>query len=417
MDIVFYSVWRNWYIKREIRNIICRDLVIEVLSIKELHNNHQYLSLFTDRDKLDNNIYIRYTITDEKEFNQYISSDYKHLVNHIAFYNPVFGLNCKNLPSQTIHKLSCCLGTHTRISNNDNDDDIDWTLPQSLIKLEVSLWLRNESIRNKKFDVDVLSNLPSSLRYLVLPRNYMFSSRVELPGTLEDIEYTLSRKDSIHSLSYLVVPVNKTYDNITVRVTSLEDLVYMHTVHWVTNLIINTYDLAINDIKQYVPTHIKQLHLTYDRPLLKDTLPQSLTKLTLVSRVEINRLVLADQITYLNLNLYSRSFDQPIQKGMLPSMLKVLSIPNYNMALLPDTLPHCLKKLILKSFNQRLDEGVLPHSLQHLRLPSFNRPLKENVLPPYLKSLKTNKYSGNSRNMHPSTLIPSCIKLQNDFKS
>ncbi|KAF2073840.1 hypothetical protein CYY_004836, partial [Polysphondylium violaceum] len=54
----FYLIWRNKYTRQLIRNLVCQNLVIWV-DKEYLIENHQYLALFTNKDKLDYNISIR----------------------------------------------------------------------------------------------------------------------------------------------------------------------------------------------------------------------------------------------------------------------------------------------------------------------------------------------------------------------
>jgi len=59
MDSLFYLVWRNCYLRSFLRNKVCQGRIISVHSLVELKEDHHYLSLFKEQDKLDNRIFIR----------------------------------------------------------------------------------------------------------------------------------------------------------------------------------------------------------------------------------------------------------------------------------------------------------------------------------------------------------------------
>jgi len=335
MDTIFYLVWRNCYIRAQIRNKVCQDLVIKINNLKELQDNVQFLSLFTDRDKIDNNIYIRLKIKNNDQLNQYIgnSGEFK-LVNDLesSFYSPFSNAVLENM---------------------------------------------------------LLNHLPTSLRKLTLPEYYHIktTTRIELPATLEDLD---CKAWSISSLKKLIVPQNRDYKGCQAYVNSMDDLKWVQNQQWISNLYMD-HTATLNLTPGMIPSQIKELYFYHNGTVEDQNIfPRNLTKLVYSSTVPINRIVVPQQLIYLDLN----NFNQQLDKYMLPSTLETLIMDDYNSPLLTDVLPSLLKQLYIPMFNQELKVGVLPQSLKDLSLQSFKQEFKPFVLPSNLTKLCLDTFTG-----------------------
>jgi len=84
LDKYFYSFWRNNYILRCIRNKVLENINIKI-DFEYLNDNYQYLSLLSDKDKMDNNIYFKIELT-VKELSLFSNNSNKHLINSIGIH-------------------------------------------------------------------------------------------------------------------------------------------------------------------------------------------------------------------------------------------------------------------------------------------------------------------------------------------
>ncbi|KAF2069466.1 hypothetical protein CYY_009211 [Polysphondylium violaceum] len=392
IDTVFYSVWRNCFLRGIIRNKVCQHLLINVSTITELHNNHQYLSLFSEKDKIDNSIYIRLNISDRDEFNQYINSPYKSLANDLKFNDSYtkegeksnyIGLDCDQI-HKGVARLSCWIDETTSGTSS--------SLPQSLTELKV---YSRHRFSNSFLD-SVLSNLPASLRKLELPSDYSITTQVELSHTLVELDYNTTGSN----IKKLIVPSNKIFTNCRVTVESIDQLQWIHSHPFVG--ILRMDQLPIETITcGVIPENILSLDITHHGDVEDGAFPNSIVKLAYRSNSPINKITLPQSLTYLQLD----SLSQPLEKGWLPSTLETLQIFNYDLPLLKGVLPDGLKQLILTTFNQQLDTGVIPNSLEDLTLASFNNELKPFVLPEGLLVLDLSEFTGSFvANSLPSSL-------------
>jgi len=388
MDTLFYLVWKNKYLRGCIRNRVCQNTYININSVKDLQDDYKYLSLFTDKDKLENRIYIGWSITDIVQYNQYSSSgEFKHLVNDVGLYLEIDSIDFNQIP-QGVHKLQCYFTDKTIVVG---------TLPQSLTEFSVysgSFY----GFGNTALD-NLLSNLPSSVHKVKLPHLYTMSSRVELPNTLKDLFY----RTKVGDIGNLVVD-NNVYPNCLVTVMSLADLQWVHSQPWISQLKINNQLKSETLSRDLIPPHIKDLDIYINGKIEDGAFPESLTKLCYNSTVPIQRLDVLPKTHLTYLKLYR--LETQLEKGLLPHKLESLFVTNYNLPLLVDVLPKTLTYLNLLCFNQELCLGVLPNSLKELSLPHFKQELMPMVLPSTLEILSLSDYKGTIvPNSLPSTLI------------
>jgi len=389
-DMVFFSIWRNRYLRGYIRNKVCQDLVFKIKSLTDLHDNYQFLSLFTEQDKIENSIYFNLNINDIDEYNQYNStsnSEFKHVVNDIKIRVSRINLDFNQI-HQGVHRLFCYFNEQTTWKG---------TLPQSLTDLTVYSD-RGMTFSNIELD-GMLSKLPTSLLRLVLPYNYCVATRVEITSVLVDIE---CRGKASNIRNMVVVPSNRVYPQYIVDIGSLDDLQWVHSAPWITKLDIYKLDTDVLRCSM-IPSHIKDLNIHFDGVVEDGAFPQSLTTLSYLSAEPITRLAVLPHQHLSYLHLFK--LGQQLDKGILPSTLQTLVSTYYDLPLLPGVLPENLTSLTLITFDQQLDVGVLPHSLIHLSLSQFQQVLKPHVLPTRLKTLALYSFIGNIvTNVLPSTL-------------
>jgi len=393
MDSLFNLVWRNCYIRGYIRNKVCQDIVINVMSVSELQDNHRYLSLFTNNDKKENCIFVRLNINSIDELNKYIHSEYNYIVNALRI-NDKINLDLDQIPQQYLHRLAFYV---------DKDCIYSGILPQSLVQLIVLSWDHHD-VSNISLDM-LLSNLPTSLRKLSITHYYNISpntTSIQLPSSLEDLDYYTG---NISNLKKLVVSPTKNYINCQCVTYSLDDLQWIQNQPWIGNLkLVHRAPRPLTP--GMIPTHIKKLYLYQNGTVQGNVFPPNLIRLLQRPTGSIDRLGVSQQhhqqLTYLDVT----NFNQQLEKDMLPLTLETLILDSYNSPLLPDVLPGRLKELYLNMFNQQLDVGVLPPSLTDLKLQSFNQELKPFVLPSQLHDLCLEVYTGTIvENVLPPNLI------------
>jgi len=388
MNSIFYLVWRNCYLRGYIRNKVCQDIVININSLIELQNNHQYLSLFTEQDKLDNNIYISLRLHNSTELDQFVrseySSNYNYIVNDLILYYIINELDLNQ--NVVVKRLSCHFDKKSNTTGDVGGDCV--RLPQSLTEFIVKPW-EYDDFSNTTLD-SVLSNLPTSLRKLTLPSNYNISEEtptIELPSTLEDLHY---ESWSLGNLKKFIIASNRVFTNCETYVKSLEDLQWIQRTPWIGKL---TIDHHITNIvgPGMIPPHIKDLSFFLSGTVDNSIFPKNLVKLEYRSAIAIKRLMVSQlhQLTYLDIN----NFNQQLEKGMLPSTLETLVMERYNSPLLPDVLPESLTGLKLRNFNQELAPFVLPFRLKNLDLMRFTGTFVTNALPCLLASIVLDSFN------------------------
>jgi len=190
--VLFFLLWRNCYLRAHIRNRLCQNLVINFYSLIELQENYQYLSLFTDKDKLENTIYICLNIKSLREYNQFCNCNYRDIVNDLVLDSGDIHHDKENQDLEEWDLDVIPIGItrlHCYFANNLKHRGI---LPQSITDLMVDNYIGNNSYNSGSKVLDsILSNLPSSLQKLSIPFQYNINATgVVLPNTLHDLDYT-----------------------------------------------------------------------------------------------------------------------------------------------------------------------------------------------------------------------------------
>ncbi|KAF2078486.1 hypothetical protein CYY_000236 [Polysphondylium violaceum] len=374
----FYLIWRNHYIRKLIRNLQCQDLIIHV-DDGYLNDNHQYLSLFSSKDKLDYNISINYTDL----LGNYISNQYRSLVNDVYFDvdDDTFAGHYDLDHFTDVHKLY--LQVHSGIT-------LHGTVPHSLVYLNLDSGDEYES----PIVEFILANLPSQLQTLVLSSEYYIARECVVPESLSDLDYCATSE----SLKWFVVPPNKQLNSCTLEVESIEALEWLEENKWVTKISISEYmgPLAL-DTNAMIPAHIRSIVMNGDVNIAPSSFPLQLEQLTCFQTIPSH----LTHLKCLTLMYYSIKLD----KNVLPPSLEYLDM-SYDLPLDAGVLPN-LTYLSLHGFDQNLETGVLPPSLTTLHLSIFNQPLKPYVLPNNLQELNMGEFNQESFPLHslPDSLM------------
>jgi hypothetical protein len=177
------------------------------------------------------------------------------------------------------------------------------------------------------------------------------------------------------------------------------------------------------------PTNLKKLILgsKFNQELDSKSLPQSLEELKfgwsngVSSLVDSSHVYTSDFKKPLNKNVLpsslrrlslGSSFNCPLKPGVLPRNLKILVFGiNFNQKIKPQVLPRKLETLVFgRHYNQKIEPGVLPIGLTQLALHGhFNQKIKPGILPLNLIVLVLGKNF--KQEIEPNILPPNLKKL------
>ncbi|KAF2078487.1 hypothetical protein CYY_000237 [Polysphondylium violaceum] len=357
----FYLIWRNQYIRKLIRNLVCRDQVICV-NDGYLNDNHQYLSVFTDKDKIDYNISIRFI--DNSEF--YFKNQHRSIINDLDFYlySPD-RVNCNHVDFNQftgfeLHRLSLQINCNTVGSG---------PLPESLTELFLDTSDYSESA---PIVLHILSHLPCNLKTLKIPIEIIISEPVVVPDSLTSLEYY----GKYESLQWVVVPPNKVFSGCQLQIDSVGALEWLKENKWVDTIYF--YNYIQLDSNTMIPDHVRSIQDRGNVNLEQHRLPSMLQEL-------ICRETIPSQLSHLKILTLTHPIAK-LEKNQLPASLEHLDI-HYSQPLDAGVLPPNLTKLYLYTFDQILGVGVLPPNIKYLNMPVFNQPLMSSVLPTNLLEL------------------------------
>ncbi|KAF2078481.1 hypothetical protein CYY_000231 [Polysphondylium violaceum] len=367
----FYLIWRNQYIRKLIRNRVCQNLVINV-NENYLIRNHQYLSLFTNRDKLDYNIGIRFEGRDDDYLD--INSNNRDLINVVDFKKDTGNFNL-DIILDCVQKLS--------FSTNSNTMRATGKLPPSITWLQL---MKDDFYCIKPLAQQILSNLPDNLQWLELGSHlqYNFTSPCIMPQSLTDIKS--SSYFYYQNLKWFVVPPNKVYKSCVLYIDSMESFEWLLENKWICNVEIDPNVLIMLMGQYQLPSHVTKVNVNVG--IVRDIsfLPQTLESLEGIYGASFSHLT---QLKVLK--IYDISVEK-LEKGVLPPLLQELLII-YNYPLEIDVLPPHLTALCLPIYDCPLYTNVFPASLTSINLGSFKQPFHPFVLPNKLKSLSMQKFT------------------------
>ncbi|KAF2075522.1 hypothetical protein CYY_003163 [Polysphondylium violaceum] len=380
---LFYIVFRNPYIRKHIRNNALKGIEIRV-DVNDLNSDsvYKHLALLSDHDKLMYNIHTLFSIKKKHNLHEYINHPHRHIISSLFINHYVIDETDYQLKEINFEFSS--LGSHiTKFEFYlDSNVRVGGQPPETITELCLK---RTSSMENRRaFEIldNILSNLPSKLKKLDIPNNFNLGNKYNLPESLVDLNF-LSRCSDLKSFN---VPGNKVYKSVGASVISKEELNWLFSQTWISNISISGLPYPIG--KNMIPPHTRALMVEYPGAEFDvNCLPPSLERLSARSLECTNNEPLSKLFQFSNLkNLYV--YDMPkLVQGLLPISLEMLTLSLYNDLLEHSVLPPRLKILDLPRYDKDLGESVLPKSLTQLTLSKFYKRLRANVLPQGLKTL------------------------------
>ncbi|KAF2078480.1 hypothetical protein CYY_000230 [Polysphondylium violaceum] len=443
---LFISIFRNCFLRSLIRNNVFRDTVIRVYSLDHLDENHRYLSVFSNDDKLKYNIFVRLEINTTDQLCQFVNSDNRYTVNDLEVNTSLTTQKLETKDDYFFLDLGILYqGIHRLSFSVQLARGIRGTLPDTIVELRI----KNSRTMFYSAELEsILSDLPNHLRVLEIPTSFQFFSSsgnsnvnirssgslvnhnnnrgsnsntdvtFKLPASIVDLVYT-SRSGNLNRFQ---VPPNKTFESTSLSVENDQDLQWLHGKYWINKILLGlkvpcnqipSHVTRINSLNNIVPDVLETLPLVLeslegerlasstDQPVskvLKQYLPH-LKHLYLSDWLEdkFDKDTFPDSLETLEIFLYSCGVDP----GTLPPNLKTLHLFQTNKELETGSLPDSLANLTLSVYNQPLQPHVLPARLQHLNLCSFQLQLDPDVLPVSLTHLYLDSFSGSFQHVAP----------------
>ncbi|KAF2078500.1 hypothetical protein CYY_000250 [Polysphondylium violaceum] len=423
----FFLIWRNQYIRRLIRNLVCQDVFINV-DDEYLCNNQQYLSLFTNRDKLEYKISIRFM--GKASDYLHINTSNRYLINDVELnIEEKFNLNEIH---DGVHKLKLVVGPTVAGVGQLSDSITNLSLIINIDQDYVDIG--DDSLPTVVQQVS--SNLPCKLQELHFRNIGCIQSTCILPLSLTDLNYG----SNYSGFKWLVVPPNRVYKNCVLDLDSIESFQWLVENKFICNVNINLSIVPLLKSQQ-LPSHVTEVHLRRGIVEPDLLLPQTVeylhfsnygTPFSHISHlkllyiydeypIKLEKGVLPPSIESLNL-----TYNQPLEPGVLPKQLTSLYLYTFNLPLCVNVLPSSLTDLYLGYFNQPLNAFVLPQKLKKLCLHMFQQPtFLRNSLPVSLTNLTLYKFKGsfdqcqpldNLKKLHVYSLVPSLAGLLTNVK-
>jgi len=355
-SILFFSIWRDKYIRRNISNVRLKDRVIP-LGAGYLEKNHDY---FQHLDRSSFNILLE-IVLDNVELQDLIKSEYSSLIDSLRIdlgtkeqtnvwdqtLTLPFYLKRITLTSSIATKfnLACLPNTIEYLSIDLGKIDVYGNLAAGTIlkKLVLEYCPANylmrllmpsiEHLVLESYQGDLaLDSLPARLKILEL--NYGSAPFGTPPDSLTDL---IMKERPIETLVDIIAP-NKIFPNVVAKISSAASFELLSQLKWLTNVIITNVTVVGTN---RIPPHVRKLVFNqYDLPLPMNFLPKGLVSLEM------------------------GQFNQTLVKKSLPAHLKTLVLPNFNT---PVT-----------------EKGIFPLTLESLSVASCQKTLD---LPPQLKEL------------------------------
>ncbi|KAF2071382.1 hypothetical protein CYY_007298 [Polysphondylium violaceum] len=374
----FFKINKHKYIRNIIsNNILCGKTIQGSLSfIEKEHNilgilNH---SLF--------NITIQLEINSTEQFNHYLESPYRHIINSLV-------LDIDIEPKETSEFLDLLNEIPSQVTNLDISSKLSTLLPNTSFS-------KNTTLKNLLIDYEgqVKENcLPIGLQHLNI-----VTHGVPLAKEIFDQQKQLKSLDILVSSSW-----NQAFSQfnekssleINVRMEFIASVVISELVNF-KNLNITTLDLfnisfticSPGDL----PSSLTKLKMSSIGNLVEGFIPNGVKILTLYN---FNR---DFNSTHLPSSLYKLTltrFSQPIRKGMIPDGLKILKLPFFSSILQHQSLPDSIEYLSLNSYTNAILPGLIPKSIKTLHLHSYTEQIRLGIIPNTCKQLSLLSYTGN----------------------
>ncbi|KAF2078467.1 hypothetical protein CYY_000217 [Polysphondylium violaceum] len=407
---LFISIYRNCYLRSLIRNNVFKDTIICIPSLEYLNDNHQYLSVFSNDDKLQYNIFIQYTFNNKNSYQQFSHNSNRHLVNDLEWgkHDIIdFGI----LYDQ-VHRLSFCIQQDSTISNVDK-------LPEStIVELNIDTQTHTRFVCSSL--EKILLDLPKNLKVLKLSRLFILSSsdsKIQLPNSLVKLQYSGTGTELDR---FVIDTPNKILNGPCLKVYSTQDLQWLQDKLWISDI------LMIQGVHQ-IPSHVRKIDLcvALDKELVhclpprlewlnvnKIRGPKNQQHVALLLKQHLSKLRHLSLYVYIENQLgkeplFSESLEylylsgghKEIDGSMFPPKLKILNLGQYNRELKIGSLSNSITNLTLNYYDEPLTSSVLPDQLQSLCLFSFDNTIQANCLPTSLTSLQLNIFSGSFENV------------------
>ncbi|KAF2071380.1 hypothetical protein CYY_007296 [Polysphondylium violaceum] len=393
MTLFIKDIFRSKYLRNNIRNQLLHDKTIKV-SLSFIEKEYETLSKLNCTAF---NIKIHLLIKSIDQYQLYINSPYRHLVNSIQF--------CK-----------------FKVSEDQLLESLD-LLPLEITDLDISVvdlpvnssFSNNSALKRLKIRLSKelkIESLPKDLNVLQLKSyNHRIPRLLFEMKQLKTLAITITNLENTN-FSDLYQPVNS---DIRVELKlKLDTFINIDNFENIKNMnLTNLYIFNIDEVKFKpgdLPTTITTLKMSYYDVIEPGIIPNSVTDFELLNFCSTPlQGSLPDSITILRLleyhgsidigvlpksltHLESLFFNQPLKVGSLPNSLKHLALDCFNQPILPGLLPNSLTHIGLKSINQEL-KGILPISCQQLDISGSKFPLTMDVLPFNLTKLTINQKS------------------------
>ncbi|KAF2075539.1 hypothetical protein CYY_003180 [Polysphondylium violaceum] len=343
------------------------------------------LYTLSPKNKLDNNIFLKLTIYDQEDIENYRTHSQRHKANSVTVRYPKE--SDEGDESFDLHDL--CDGVHRlTFEVGSSAKPCQGALPNSITDLCMTKANGLEILIDQFFVSKVISTLPTStsIQSLTLPKEYRFTSRFVVPSSLVTLNY-----ESVYdSLQWLVVSPGQVLNNCTIDIKSIEDFVWLEKNIWITCVALRQQVCDI--VPNLIPQHVSKVEIEYDNAEIQEgTLPKMLQALICYNEIFFPKPVLPLSLKHVELKKYPRK----LEKDILPAGIQHLLLCGFNETLEPDVLPSSLTKLLMYDYDQVLHPFVLPQGITELNLFRYKQPtFLSHSLPAALVKLEIQIFQG-----------------------
>ncbi|KAF2073128.1 hypothetical protein CYY_005569 [Polysphondylium violaceum] len=338
---LFFQIYRNIYLQKKILALNKKTGKDLFVSVGYLNRNFKYLENQRDYDS----IWLHLNLDN---IDEYILSPHRNLVTNLNVYLTIYSCEDESI-REKFRKV---------IAENKNLVYLCEAFPKSCF-IDGSgtlLELPNNIESYKGYSLQVARNI-KNLKEFSLTLNTDTDSSLSLPKNLKCMKITgdmhsQSENSLVDNCKNKLVYNYQGIDKLLLPRNSLNNI-YSLDLTYVTL----SKPLQIGDL----PNGLKILLFKYTYALQEHLLPNSITKLKIVS------------------------FNHPFSKQMLPTSLTSLHMESFNQTLCPFIFNSCLKKLYLNSYYGVIIKHSLPYGLEHLTMGSLNCSLEH--FPPTITSL------------------------------
>ncbi|KAF2069128.1 hypothetical protein CYY_009553 [Polysphondylium violaceum] len=356
-NILFFSIWRDKYIRRTISNNRLKNKVIP-LGVGYLERNHEYFELL---DRSSFNILLE-IVLDNIELQSLIKSEYSSLIDSL--------------------NIDLCKAEHVKMW----DQTVIFKLPFYLKRITLTTSLET------RFD---LKCLPNTLEYLSIALRKINVVGDLAPGTalktliLHDCPANYLARLLMPTLEHLVLDSFQGELVLDTLPSNLKTLAVNHGRAPIGTPPDSLTDLRMNERPIEALVNITAPNKIYPNVVAKVDTPASFE---LVSQLKWLTHIIISNATVVGTNripshirkLVFNQYNLPLPLNLLPRGLVSLEMGMFNQTLVKKAFPAHLKTLILPHFNTPVEKGVFPVALESLSVAACLYPLD---LPPQLKEI------------------------------